>query len=131
MTTRFASVCPGDASSFPSIYRQLTVVHLRDARWDLPQVSLVGPRAGAVLCPLKTLDKSTDPDGQRRPLAPATSTALLPPSAGIAPLLRQFLADQAATGLAPAWLPSDDHEPNCWLPGTYTASRVLISQPAE
>jgi len=29
------------------------------------------------------------------------------PSSGIAPLLRQLLADYAATGLPPAYLPTD------------------------
>ncbi|KFB67859.1 MAG: hypothetical protein CAPSK01_002447 [Candidatus Accumulibacter vicinus] len=35
----------------------------------------------------------------------------MPPSTGIAPLLRQLLADYAATGLPPAYLASDDQEP--------------------
>ena len=95
----------------PASYRHLPVVHLRYARWDLRHVDLVDPSTGVVLCPVKVLDKSANADGQRRHLAPVTTEALAPPSTGVAPLLRQLLADYAATGLPPAYLPSADKEP--------------------
>ena len=101
----------GTRFEIPAAYRHLPMVHLRYARWDLTHVDLVDPRTGAVLCPIKALDKSANADGQRRRLAPVTTPALAPPSTGIAPLLRQLLADYAATGLPPAYLPSDDQEP--------------------
>ncbi|MFZ4535937.1 DDE-type integrase/transposase/recombinase [Propionivibrio sp.] len=97
----------GKRFEIPSHYRHLGVVHLRYARWDLTQVDLVDPRAGVILCPVKPLDKSANADGQRRRLTPVmTDLSPLPPS-GIAPLLRQLLADYAATGLPPAYLPTD------------------------
>ncbi len=91
----------------PARYRHLTVVHLRYARWDLTQVDWVDARSGTVLCPIKPIDKSANADGQRRRLTPVTvDLSPLPPS-GIAPLLRQLLADYAATGLPPAYLSTD------------------------
>lgn len=84
---------------------------MRYARWDLTHVDLVDAHSGAVLCPLKALDKSANADGQRRRLAPVTTDAPAPPSTGIAPLLRQLLADYAATGLPPAYLPPAEPGP--------------------
>ena len=101
----------GTRFEIPAAYRPLPVVPLRYAHRDLTHVDLVDVRTGAVLCPLKALDKSANADGQRRRLAPVTTTARVPPSTGIAPLLRQLLADYAATGLPPAYLASDDQEP--------------------
>jgi putative transposase len=90
----------------PARYRHLGVVHLRYARWDLSQVDLVDARTGTVLCPVRPLDKSANADGQRKRLDPiALDPSPLPPS-GMAPLLRQLLAEYAATGLPPAYLPT-------------------------
>jgi transposase InsO family protein len=97
----------GGRFEIPARYRHLAEVHLRYARWDLTQVDLVDARTGTILCPIKPLDKSANADGQRRRLTPvAIDRSPLPPS-GIAPLLRQLLADYAATGLPPAYLPTD------------------------
>ena len=101
----------GERFEIPARYRHLTVVHLRYARWDLTQVDLCDPRTGAVLCPVKPLDKSANADGQRRRLTPVTTDLSPLPSSGMAPLLRQLLADYAATGLPPAYLPSTDKDP--------------------
>lgn len=100
----------GSRFEIPARYRQLTTVHLRYARWDLSRVDLVDPRSGAVLCPVKPLDKSANADGQRRRLTPvATDLSPLPPS-GVAPLLSRLIADYAATGLPPAYLPPPNPE---------------------
>ena len=97
----------GGRFEIPARYRHLAVVHLRYARWDLTRVDLVDHRSGALLCPVRPLDKSANADAKRRRLTPAaTDSTPLPPS-GIAPLLRQLLADYAATGLPPAYLPTD------------------------
>jgi transposase InsO family protein len=97
----------GERFEIPARYRHLAVVHLRYARWDLTRVDLVDHRSGALLCSVRPLDKSANADGKRRRLTPAaTDPTPLPPS-GIAPLLRQLLADYAATGLPPAYLPTD------------------------
>lgn len=101
----------GERYEIPSRYRHLVTVHLQYARWDLSRVDLVEPRTGILLCPLKPLDKSANADGLRRRVA-ATATHPLPtPPTGMAPLLRELLADYAATGLPPAYLPTPDQDP--------------------
>ena len=82
-------------------------MHLRYARWDLSRVDLVDPRTGAILCPVRPLDKSANASGKRRALTPLGADLSALPPTGIAPLLRQLLADYAATGLPPAYLPTD------------------------
>ena len=101
----------GERFEIPAPYRHLTTVHLRYARWDLTRVDLIDHRSGAVLCPVKPLDKSANADGQRRRLTPVTANLSPLPPSGIAPLLRQLLADYAATGLPPAYLPPADKVP--------------------
>jgi hypothetical protein len=98
----------------PAAYRHLVQVHLRYARWDLTRVDLVDARAGRILSPLRPLDKSANADGQRRVLVPSASSraihSLPTPPAGMAPLLRQLIAEYAATGLPPAYLPPSDKD---------------------
>ena len=101
----------GQRFEIPSRYRHLAVVHLRYARWDLAQVDLVEPRTGAILCPVKPLDKSANADAQRRPLTPVTTDLSPLPPSGMAPLLRQLLADYSSTGLPPAYHPTTDKDP--------------------
>jgi hypothetical protein len=101
----------GQRFEIPARYRHLGIVSLRYARWDLARVDLVDPRTGAILCPLTPLDKAANADGKRRVLeSPEIDLSALPPS-GIAPLLRKLLADYAATGLPPAYLPTPDKDP--------------------
>lgn len=90
----------------PNAYRHLRDVLLRYARWDLSRVELLDARSGAPLCAVYPLDKAANADGLRRALVP--SGAELSPLAPttMAPLLRQLLAEHAATGLPPAYLPS-------------------------
>ena len=98
----------GARFEIPSLYRHLADVHLRYARWDLSRVDLVEPRTGVILCAVKPLDKSANADGNRRRLTPAAiELSPLEPS-GIAPLLRQLLADYSSSGLPPAYLPTTD-----------------------
>lgn len=102
----------GQRFEIPARFAHLGVVHLRYARWDLSRVDLVDARTGAILCPVKPLDKSANADAQRRPRAPAPSDPSPLPPSGLAPLLRQLLAEYAATGLPPAYLlPPDQDTP--------------------
>jgi putative transposase len=91
----------------PARYRHLAVIHLRYARWDLSRIDLIDARSGTVLCPLRPLDKSENASGQRRALSPTGIDRAVRPPSGIAPLLLQLLAEHAATGLPPAYLPTD------------------------
>lgn len=99
----------GTRFEVPSRYRTLPRLHLHYARWDLARVDLIDERTGAILCPLYPLDKSKNADRERRRLAdcaPATPPTPFTP-AGMAPLLRQLLNEQTATGLPPAYLPKE------------------------
>lgn len=92
----------------PSRYRHFERVHLRYARWDLSRVDMVDPRTGTVLCPVKPLDKSANANGQRKRLMPVTTdlSPLRPTS--MPALMTELLADYAATGMPPAYLPTND-----------------------
>ena len=92
----------------PSRYRHLERLGIRYASWDLSRVHLVDERTGAVLCRLFPLDRARNTDGLRRTLTPLVEApATPPPEPGIAPLLKKLMADYAATGLPPAYLPKD------------------------
>lgn len=97
----------GQRFEIPAAYRHLGRVHLRYARWDLSRVDLVDARSGAIQCPVRPLDKSANADGLRRALTPTHADRSPPAASGIAPLLKQLLADYAATGLPPAYLPTE------------------------
>jgi putative transposase len=97
----------GQRFEIPSRYRHLSEVSLRYARWDLSRVDLIDARSGAILCPVRPLDKAANADALRRRVDLTNSSPPMP-AAGIAPLLKQMIADYAATGLPPAYLPTDD-----------------------
>ena len=97
----------GQRFEIPSRYRNLSELYLRYARWDLSRVDLIDARSGTILCPVRPLDKAANADALRRRVEPTNSPPSLP-AAGIAPLLKQMIADYAATGLPPAYLPTDD-----------------------
>ena len=101
----------GARFEIPARLQHLSVVHVRYARWDFSRVDLVDPRTGAILCPIKPLDKTANADGKRRRLDPVgQDLSPLPPS-GLAPLLHELLAEYAATGMPPAYLPSAEPTP--------------------
>ena len=98
----------GRRFEIPSCYRHLERVHLRYARWDLSSVDMVDPRSGAILCPVKPLDKSANANGQRRRLTPVTADMSPLPPTGLPALMTELLADYAATGVPPAYFPTHD-----------------------
>lgn len=93
----------------PSAYRHLHRVCIRYARWDLSRVDLYDDQQTKVLCRLRPLDKTRNADGRRRRIEPLPDGVLEPPAVakrtGMAPLMRKLLADYAATGLPPAYVP--------------------------
>jgi putative transposase len=94
----------------PSAYRTLLRPTVRVARWDLSSVDLVDPRRGTHLCTLLPVDRERNADRRRRAIVDAAAAGTpqpVPPPAGIAPLLRQLMAEYSATGLPPAYLPHD------------------------
>jgi len=96
----------------PSRYRHLNRVSVRFASWDLSHVYLADPRSGRLLCPLYPQDKHKNADARRRSKQPlidaGPSPALKSEGGGMAPLLRKLIAQYAATGLVPAYLPKDE-----------------------
>jgi transposase InsO family protein len=94
----------------PSRYRHLSPLSVRVASWDLSYVHLANPRSGQVLCRLYPLDKQANADGRRRgkQAIGELQQAPDPQDTGMAPLLRQFIAQYTATGLPPAYLPKDE-----------------------
>jgi transposase InsO family protein len=101
----------GARFEIPSRLRHLSVVHVRYARWDFSRVDLVDGRTGVVLCPIKPLDKAANANGQRRRLDPVGRDLSLLAPTGMAPLLRELLAEYAATGMPPAYLPAAEPTP--------------------
>jgi putative transposase len=101
----------GKRLELPSRYRQLKEVYLRYARWDLSRVDLIQSRSGTILCAVHPLDKAANAQAIRRVLDPMPNSTPIP-QAGIAPLLKQMMADYAATGLPPAYLPTPPEDPS-------------------
>ena len=94
----------------PSRLRTLTKPVVRYQRWDLARAWVVDRRTDTVLATIRPLDKAKNADGRRRTLQPIHPDAV--PADGpfeeIPALLRKYLADYAATGLPPAYLPLEE-----------------------
>jgi hypothetical protein len=112
-TTRSQRQSDGTASiagvrfEIPSRFQHIKRVHLRYASWDLTHVWLVDERTETVLARLYPLDKARNADGFRGTVE-AVSTATVHEPSEIAPLLRKYLSDYAATGLPPAYIPKEE-----------------------
>jgi putative transposase len=93
----------------PSAYRTLVRPTVRVARWDLSSIDLVDARRGTHLSTLFPVDKERNAERGRRALVDPTvrGSSGEPARVGVAPLLRQLMADYAATGLPPAYIPHD------------------------
>lgn len=64
---------------------------------------------GTALDRLYPLDRARNAQAVRRPIKTTTPPVAATGSpAGIAPLLRQLMAEYAATGLPPAYIPKED-----------------------
>ena len=104
----------GTRFEIPGHYRHLEQPTVRYARWDLSAVELIDPRTLVSLGPIYPLDKTANADGRRRAVPapsgglPATGNETSPPGDALPPLLRKCLAEYAATGRPPAYLPLDD-----------------------
>ena len=91
----------------PTAYRTLIQLRLRVARWDLSAVDLVDPRSGQHLAMLLPLDKTKNAERVRRVIG-LVGDGANPKSTGIAPHLRALMADYAATGLPPGFVPKKE-----------------------
>jgi putative transposase len=98
----------GTRFEIPARLRHLRQVQLRYASWDLSHIWLMDERADVVLDRIYPLDKARNAEGVRRPIKTPTVEAAPAKPAGIAPLLRQLMAEYAATGLPPAYIPKEN-----------------------
>lgn len=97
----------------PSVMRHQIRLNILYRSWDLSVAYLVGPSNGRLITEIYPQDKTKNSSGVRRTLAPDASHK---PSSDsrqaepIPPLLRRLLADYAATGLPPAYIPKDEKD---------------------
>jgi hypothetical protein len=92
----------------PTRYRDLERPVVRYARWNLGIVHLVDETNDVLLCQLYPLDRAQNADGRRRALPEPQAPTQPAPKTGMAPLLKDLIAQYAATGLPPAYLPKDE-----------------------
>lgn len=93
----------------PSRLRTLREVILRYRRWDLSEAWIVDPRTNDILARIDPVDLTRNADRRRKPLAePAPTSVPVTPDEPLPPRMRELLANFAADGLPPAFLPLDD-----------------------
>jgi putative transposase len=93
----------------PGRFRHFPRLHIRYQSFDLSVAYLVDNKTGQILSPIYPQDKVKNATGFRRIKEPPNQE--IPPrqpADPIPPLLKKLLADYAATGLPPAYLPKDE-----------------------
>lgn len=102
-------VVEGVRYELPPRFAHLHTVTLRSPGWDKSRMTLTDPKTGGPLARLLPQDKTQNASGLRRSIEmQETSAANLK---GDQPaLLQKWLADYAATGLPPAYLPKEDYD---------------------
>jgi len=101
-------VVDGIRYELPSRFAHLRTVTLRSPGWDKSRMTLVDPKTGGPLVRLLPQDKTKNASGLRRTIdSPATNNADLK-NKPLPALLQKWLADYAATGLPPAYLPKEE-----------------------
>ncbi len=90
----------------PAHYRHRDTITVRYARWDLSAAFLIDPHTNTFLSTLYPQDKSENASGLRRSLEENKIPHDATPPSGTAPLLKQLMAEYAATGLPPAYIPT-------------------------
>lgn len=99
-------VVEGVRYELPPRFAHLRSVTLRSPGWDKSQMTLTDPKTGGPLARLLPQDKARNASGLRRAIEATETVADLkgdPPA-----LLKKWLADYAATGLPPAYLPKEE-----------------------
>jgi len=97
----------------PSRFRHFRHLWVRYQSWDLSRAYLVDERTGDLLARIYPQDKIKNASGKRRSVEdpPAGDNQPASPIVDadpIPPLLRKILAQYAATGLPPAYLPKEE-----------------------
>jgi len=93
----------------PSRYRHLEIIHLRYPRWEPSLVFMVDPKRQDKICKIYPVDLKKNAQGQRSFHSQNSNIDNTQPrSTEIAPLLQKLMADYAATGLPPAYIPKHE-----------------------
>jgi transposase InsO family protein len=105
-------VVDGIRYELPFRFAHMPSVILRAPGWDKSQMVLVDPDTDAPLARLLPQDKTKNASGKRRLIQPDDNTLTPVPSADrpLPALLRKWMADYAATGLPPAYIPKEEIE---------------------
>ncbi len=93
----------------PDRFRHLRRLTVRFAGWDLRRVWLIDEHSGVILDRCTPLDRTRNADRFRRPRQGAgKEVSETTEPTGIAPLLKRLMEEYAATGLPPAYLPTEE-----------------------
>jgi putative transposase len=103
----------------PARVRHIPRLRIRYRSWDLSVAYMVDQRDGSLIDTIYPQDKLGNARGFRRVIEPLSDPLPQPaaPEDPVPPLLRKLLADYAATGLPPAYIPTkeikedDSHDP--------------------
>ncbi|MCF8025576.1 MAG: DDE-type integrase/transposase/recombinase [Desulfobacteraceae bacterium] len=102
-------VVDGIRYELPARFAHLRQAVLRAPSWDKSRMDLVDADTDAVLARLLPQDKAKNASAIRRTVQDLPAKAPVePPDQPLPALLRQWLADYAATGLPPAYLPKEE-----------------------
>jgi len=91
----------------PARVRHIPRLRVRYRSWDLSAAYLVDPKAGSLIDTIYPQDKARNATGFRRIIEPSAESLAepAPPHDPVPPLLGKLMADYAATGLPPAYIP--------------------------
>ena len=103
-------VVEGVRYELPPRFGHLHTVTLRSPSWDKSQMTLVDPQTGGPLARLLPQDKAKNASGLRRSIEAQGKTAAANMKSEQPALLQKWLADYAATGLPPAYLPKEEYD---------------------
>jgi len=104
-------VVDGIRYELPVRFAHLNTVILRSPGWDKSQMTLIDPNTGAPLAHLLPQNKTRNASGLRRAVQlPPSAPSRMGSDDPLPALLRKWLADYAATGLPPAYLPKEEIE---------------------
>lgn len=103
----------GKRFEIPGRYRHVQEISVRYARWNLSEVYITDRRTGKVICRIYPVNKVFNSEGKRRSLEPISPTnEEMTSEDKLPPLLEKLISDYSATGLPPAYIPTQEEEDN-------------------